>query len=136
MMPEQGGLCRGAGQGWLQAAECVLVVAASDPATGAALRPPAIRSLTLWASAQLPPAVVTVSPLGGRGGSAWPLMQWPRTQWVQRSQGGALMRQQPAAAAWGGNDHSLAARPGQPRHSHRGVRRERQWGLAGGANVI
>jgi len=42
-----------------------VLVAASDPATGAALRPPAIRSLTLWADAQLPPAVVTVTPLGG-----------------------------------------------------------------------
>ena len=44
---------------------CLVLVAASDPATGAALRPPAIRSLTLWADAQLPPAVVTVTPLGG-----------------------------------------------------------------------
>ncbi len=44
---------------------CLVLVAASDPATGAALRPPAILSLTLWASAQLPPAVVTVTPLGG-----------------------------------------------------------------------
>jgi hypothetical protein len=62
--PEQGGLCRGAGQGWLQSAECVLVVASSDPATGAALRPSAIRSLILRAKASVYIAVVTVTPLG------------------------------------------------------------------------
>lgn len=46
-------------------ADCLLLVSARDPATGAPLRPAAVRSLTLWAQARLPPAVVTVTPLGG-----------------------------------------------------------------------
>jgi hypothetical protein len=45
--------------------DCLLLVSALDPATGAPLRPAAVRSLTLWARARLPPAVVTVTPLGG-----------------------------------------------------------------------
>ena len=113
--PEQGGLCRGAGQGWLQRAECVLVVASSDPATGAALRPSAIRSLTLRAKASVYIAVVTVTPLGEGAASAWRLIQWPCTKWVQRSRGGALKQQQPVAAAWGGSDHiNRGPAPGSP----------------------
>ena len=46
-------------------ADCLLLVAAAAPATGAPLRPPAIRSLSLWAAARLPPAAVTIAPLGG-----------------------------------------------------------------------
>jgi hypothetical protein len=46
-------------------ADCLLLVAAAAPATGAPLRPPAVRSLTLWAAARLPPAAVTIAPLGG-----------------------------------------------------------------------
>lgn len=45
--------------------DCLVLVAVAGAATPSPLRPPAIRSLTLWADAHLPPASITVTPLGG-----------------------------------------------------------------------
>jgi len=46
-------------------ADCLLLVHVADAATGADVRPPAVRSLTLWANASLPPVVVSLTALGG-----------------------------------------------------------------------
>lgn len=45
--------------------DCLMLVRALDSATGAPLRAPAIRSLTLWANASLPAATVTLTQLPG-----------------------------------------------------------------------
>ena len=46
-------------------ADCLVLVRAIDATSGAELRPPALRSLTLWANAALPPVSVSVTSLGG-----------------------------------------------------------------------
>ena len=46
-------------------ADCLVLVRAIDATSGAELRPPALRSLTLWADAALPAVSVSITSLGG-----------------------------------------------------------------------
>ena len=53
------------GAGCARLADCLVLVRALDATSGEDLRPPALRSLTLWANASLPPVAIAVTNLGG-----------------------------------------------------------------------
>ena len=51
--------------GCMRLNDCIVLVHAVDAASGEQLRPPALRSLTLWANATLPAVTISVTSLGG-----------------------------------------------------------------------